>query len=177
MPIPLVLPTVPSLGVITEDSANETVQARRIGRYTLGRRLGAGCSSSVFSAHEAPSLPPVAIKVLEANASDKASLARFQREAELLCELSPHAALVTGIEWGEERRGLRCHYLVMGLAHGRTLQTMLLEKPRLEWDLATGAPPQEEAANGTSRAAAKGLTTARRAWGAVLRAAPRARPT
>ena len=136
MPIPLVLPTVPSLAAIHEHSCtlSEEDSHRTIAGYALGRKVGSGCSGDVFEARssESAATRPVAFKLLAASDADKARLARFQREAEITCDLSPHPHLVSGIEWGESRHD-RCHYLVAELVEGQCLQSVLLNEGTLNW--------------------------------------------
>ena len=62
-----------------------------------------------------------------------ANLARFQREAQLTCELSGCRHLARGLEWGECHGN---HYIVLELVNGRTLEQVFVEDGRQDWRLA-----------------------------------------
>ncbi len=89
---------------------------------TLGARLGVGGMSWVFSATDAASNAPVAVKILLPRlARDAAAAARFEAESDLLCRLS-HPNLVRGF-YRYTHDNLR--YLVMELVDGKTALEML----------------------------------------------------
>jgi len=105
------------------------------GRYTLIEHIGSGSSgSAVFEATRDGDHATFAIKVLRGmHGATACALPRFIREAELTCELK-HPHLAAGVEWGVDGDD---HYLVMKLVRGKSLESMLMDCGRLEWQVAT----------------------------------------
>jgi hypothetical protein len=98
-------------------------------RYRLGAMIGRGGMSTVYRAEDLRLERTVAIKVMSAALAeqDPVSIARFEREARAAASLSdPGIATVydTGVE-GDSR------YIVMELAPGRSLQTIIQEEAPL----------------------------------------------
>jgi len=94
------------------------LEGRRIGRYQLASRIGAGGMGEVYKAIDSNLKRSVAIKVLPASlAGDAERLARFQREAEVLAALNhPNIAAIYGLERSGDTTAL-----VMELVEGPTL--------------------------------------------------------
>src|SRR5262245_1854314 len=90
----------------------------RLGPYDVVSKLGEGGMGEVFRATDSNLKRSVAIKVLPASvAGDPDSLARFQREAELLAALNhPNIAAIYGLEKAPD-----CTALVMELVDGEDL--------------------------------------------------------
>lgn len=99
---------------------------RQIGPYEILSRLGAGGMGEVYRAKDTKLGREVAIKVLsKAWVGDRAHMARFRREAQLLASLNhPNIATVHGLE---ESGGSCC--LVMELVPGQTLAERLTAGP------------------------------------------------
>jgi serine/threonine protein kinase len=117
-----------------------TVESHRLvgGRYRLGDVLGRSLMSEVRRGEDTLLLRPVAIKLLRED-GDPRSVARFEREAQILARLHhPNIVVVfdTGVD-GADR------FIVMELIEGLTLRE-LLDK---------GALPPERAAEITSSVA------------------------
>jgi hypothetical protein len=73
----------------------QLADARRLGRYRLESRLGAGGMNEVWLARELGTQRPVALKLLRGADSDEGRLARFEREAQLTSRLgSPHTVRI-----------------------------------------------------------------------------------
>jgi Tol biopolymer transport system component len=90
----------------------------RLGPYEILDLIGVGGMGEVYRAHDPRLKREVALKLLPENfANDPNSLARFQREAEVLASLN-HPG-IAGIYGVEESRGVRA--LVMELVAGETL--------------------------------------------------------
>jgi tRNA A-37 threonylcarbamoyl transferase component Bud32 len=103
-----------------------------LGPYQLQVCLGAGGMGTVYRASTIATHQIVAVKVLYPHLALQPDLvARFKREADLLCQLD-HPAVVRGLGRGHEN-GL--HFLVMEFVEGLTLETRL----------AAGAIPAAEA--------------------------------
>lgn len=93
-----------------------------LGPYQLQVCLGAGGMGTVYRATTMATHQTVAVKVLYPHLALQPDLvARFRREADLLCQLD-HPAVVRGLGHGHES-GL--HFLVMEFVDGLTLETRL----------------------------------------------------
>ena len=89
-------------------------------RYAIRHVLGIGGSSVVYSADDSKTLRRVAVKVLRADRSTEATLARFRDEATIARELDfPH--LVRGFDYAEGPPA----YLTMELASKGSLQNFI----------------------------------------------------
>ncbi|HET6628454.1 MAG TPA: protein kinase [Woeseiaceae bacterium] len=95
---------------------------RRLGRYEVRERLGAGGMGEVFRAHDSRLGRDVALKVLsERFKLDPHRLARFERETQVLASLN-HSNIAT--LYGIEALG-DTHALVLELVEGETLAERL----------------------------------------------------
>jgi hypothetical protein len=98
----------------------------RVGPYRIVALLGAGGMGEVYRARDARLDRDVAVKALPLLArADRESVARFEREAQILASLNhPHIARLYGLE---EEGGSR--YLVLELVEGGTLAERLSGRP------------------------------------------------
>ncbi len=97
----------------------------RLGHYEILSPLGAGGMGEVYRAKDTKLKRDVAIKVLPDGAVSAATLARFDREAEILAGLNhPNIATIHGLE---EHDGRPC--LILELVEGETLAERLREGP------------------------------------------------
>src|SRR5580700_4990493 len=80
----------------------------RIGPYEIISLLGSGGMGEVYRAHDTSLQREVALKVLpDSVAADAVTMARFQREAQLLASLNhPHIAAIYGLEGSGATRAL-----------------------------------------------------------------------
>jgi tRNA A-37 threonylcarbamoyl transferase component Bud32 len=103
-----------------------------LGRYRLGRRLGAGGMGSVYEAEQLAVGRTVAVKVLRTDlVRDRVIRDRFRREAEITARLR-HPHTVSLIDYGESDDGLVV--IVMELLVGRPLDALLRERGGLTLD-------------------------------------------
>jgi Tol biopolymer transport system component len=98
----------------------------RVGPYEVLGLLGLGGMGEVYRAHDSTLARDVALKVLpDAFALNRESLARFEREAQVLAALNhPHIAAIYGVQ---EMHGTRA--LVLELVEGLTLGDRLVHGP------------------------------------------------
>lgn len=94
--------------------------ARRLGQYTLGDKLGEGGMGVVYRASHAMLRRPTAIKLLMHGG--EASLARFEQEVQLLAGLN-HPNIVTVHDYGRTANG--AFYFAMELLEGMDLEKLV----------------------------------------------------
>lgn len=116
---------------LTRAQADEVLRAiarRRVGRYEVVERLGAGGMGQVWRARDVESDLVVALKLLAAKKgkSDE-NLQRFLREARLSCKLD-HPNLVHGIEFGE---AAGYTYLALEFVPGENLEQRIEREERI----------------------------------------------
>src|SRR6266508_3050098 len=106
-----------------------------LGRYEVGRLLGAGGMAEVYEGHDRLLARRVAIKILLSQyAHDPAFLARFRREAQSAASLS-HPNIVSVFDTGSEGD---TWFIVMEYVDGRTLKDIIRAEGALYWARAAG---------------------------------------
>src|SRR6266496_3989650 len=104
-----------------------------LGRYQVGRLLGAGGMAEVYEGHDRLLDRRVAIKILLAQyAHDPSFLARFRREAQAAARLS-HPNIVGVYDTGSEND---TWFIVMEYIDGRTLKDVIRSEGPLYWSRA-----------------------------------------
>jgi serine/threonine protein kinase len=99
---------------------------RKLGKYSLVRKIGSGGMSSVYKAIDEETGASVAVKVLPPGLDDATNFRlRFEREAKILTRLR-HPHIVPLLDFGSED-GI--YYMVMPLMEVGTLRERLLKGP------------------------------------------------
>jgi serine/threonine protein kinase len=123
-----------------------------VGRYEVGRLLGAGGMAEVYEGHDRLLARRVAIKVLLAQyAHDPAFLTRFRREAQAAASLS-HPNIVAVFDTGAEDD---IWFIVMEYVAGRTLKDVIRTEGALYW--ARAAEIAADVAGALTAAHARGV--------------------
>ncbi len=97
------------------------LKAEQLGQYALDSEIGTGGFGTVFRAHHALMRRPVAVKVLDP-AADERSIARFEREVQLTCQLT-HPNTIALYDYGRTPDGL--FYYAMEYLEGFSLQKLI----------------------------------------------------
>src|SRR6266702_901376 len=123
-----------------------------LGRYEVGRLLGAGGMAEVYEGHDRLLARRVAIKILLSQyAHDPAFLARFRREAQSAASLS-HPNIVSVFDTGSEGD---TWFIVMEHVDGRTLKDIIRAEGALYW--ARAAEVAADVAGALAVAHARGI--------------------
>jgi serine/threonine protein kinase len=105
-----------------------TLEACRLGQYTLEVKIGAGGMGSVYRARHAMLRRPTAVKLLDPEKITANSIARFEREVQLTSELN-HPNTITIYDYGRTSEGV--FYYAMEYLEGITFHDLVSEQGAL----------------------------------------------
>jgi serine/threonine protein kinase len=109
---------------IRREAQNAAVEARQLGQYTLDEELGAGAMGVVYKGHHAMLRRPTAIKMLDLNKVNDVSIARFEREVKITCQLN-HPNTIAIYDYGRTPEDV--FYYAMEYIDGIDLQKLVIE--------------------------------------------------
>ncbi len=107
---------------LRREAQKAAVEAQQLGQYTLDEKLGAGAMGIVYKGHHAMMRRPTAIKMLDIDKVNDASIARFEREVKITCQLS-HPNTIAIYDYGRTPEGV--FYYAMEYIEGIDLQTLV----------------------------------------------------
>ncbi|MHC4198776.1 MAG: serine/threonine-protein kinase [Planctomycetota bacterium] len=110
-------------------AAVQTGEARLVAGYEAISKLGQGGMGAVYKARRVGTEEFVALKVLPPSLADKAMIARFQRESEIVRKLE-HRNIVGCIEFGFDKRR-KCYFCALELVDGENLAQHIGRQGRL----------------------------------------------
>jgi eukaryotic-like serine/threonine-protein kinase len=101
-----------------------SLEARRLGQYTLEEKIGAGGMGSVYRARHAMLRRPTAVKLLDPEKMSPNAIARFEREVQLTSQLN-HPNTITVYDYGRTSEGV--FFYAMEFLQGITFHDLVSE--------------------------------------------------
>lgn len=107
---------------LQREAQKSAIEARQLGQYRLEQRIGAGAMGVVYKGHHAMLRRPTAIKLLNVDKVNEASIQRFEREVQITCKLN-HPNTVAIYDYGRTPEGV--FYYAMEYLDGIDLQDLV----------------------------------------------------
>lgn len=107
---------------LQREAQKSAIEARQLGQYRLEEQIGAGGMGVVYKGHHAMLRRPTAVKMLEPERVSEASIARFEREVQITCQLNnPHTVAI--YDYGRTPEGV--FYYAMEFLDGINLESLV----------------------------------------------------
>jgi eukaryotic-like serine/threonine-protein kinase len=107
---------------LQREAQRAAIEAKQLGQYRLEKQLGAGAMGIVYKGHHAMLRRPTAIKMLNVDGVNDASIARFEREVQITCKLNnPNTVAI--YDYGRTPEGV--FYYAMEYLDGINLQALV----------------------------------------------------
>nr|WP_246112657.1 serine/threonine protein kinase [Allorhodopirellula solitaria] len=103
-------------------SREAVIEAQQLGQYTLDDKIGEGGMGVVYKGHHSMLRRPTAIKLLHAEKVNESSIARFEQEVQITCQLN-HANTIAIYDYGRTPEGV--FYYAMEYLDGIDLQDLV----------------------------------------------------
>jgi predicted Ser/Thr protein kinase len=107
---------------LRREAQKAEIEAQQIGQYKLEQKIGAGGMGVVYKAHHAMLRRPTAVKMLDVDRVNEASIQRFEREVQITSQLNnPHTVAI--YDYGRTPEGV--FYYAMEFLDGINLQSLV----------------------------------------------------
>ncbi len=104
------------------EAQKAAIESKQLGQYVLDKKLGAGAMGVVYKGHHAMLRRPTAIKMLNVDLVNEASIQRFEREVQITSQLN-HPNTVAIYDYGRTPEGV--FYYAMEYLDGIDLQQLV----------------------------------------------------